>query len=199
MTFIIRQIATPKPWVQMSKDDAVEACLKDPPAWALRDFTPSSRDGEGLSVYEVEYSDFDDLQVREVAGAFAFHSPSGDISSGNWPFLGVEKERIAAAGLELVTSNGGHGHGVVDARHRDITLRGAEGILRATRLYIEHGQLISIEGRKAADAARDSARRNEIVYTSLFKQSSGGGGRNLLRFVSEQIVIATGRPEKTAR
>lgn len=199
MKFLVRRLeGPPKPWSDMMKNGSVQQCLADPPTWALREFTPAPDDEDGLSVFEVEYDGDDDSELRRIAAAFAFHSLK-PIEAGKHVFVGVPREDVEASGLEVLETAGKQQIAFADDRHREIRIVGADHLIRTAKLFLGAETVISIEGTVAANEARATARNDEIGYLSLHKRfDKSGGGKNLVRFVAEQIVVANGVRTKVA-
>jgi hypothetical protein len=189
MTLLLRSLASTKQWLKFGETPEPPTEAIDPPLWALRECTPSERDGDGLSVFEVDNED----QARIIAGAFSFGNEK--LESGRVVFAVADKDEMLNEGLAITEEPGRLRHLFADPRHRLVRVPDLRTAMRVTWHFL-NGGLFSFEGKDAAEATRQAARRDQLVFTSLSKQNfvTNWQGKNLIRFVDDGIVAVKGIP-----
>ena len=189
MSLLLRRIEDVRAWTSFPRPAEGGVAEGDIPLWALREFMPTHRDRNGLSVFEVD----DEQGAEVIAGAFAFGSEA--LEGGRTLFAYISDEELRTLGIACVNTPGNLSHLWADDRHREIRVeRINELIALATHFF--NGEIISIEGRTAAGAAKAAARQNifqlQHIHTTSFNRN--WRAKNLVRFMGENIYEVRGVP-----
>jgi hypothetical protein len=162
-----------------------------PPIWVIREFLPTDRDGEGLSVFEVN----DKSEALTVAAAFAFESEK--FEKRRYVFATVEKDKLKESGLDVVCTSGNFCHKLAESRHREIQIPNVRAAETIARLFMQ-GEIIQFEGRKLAIEARKFAQSDNLSYEPLARRpySANWAWKAVLSFLGQKIVAVHGVPTK---
>ena len=172
MTQLLRRIADARAWRQFERDP--DLLQNDPPIWTYGEFTPSSRDGGMLSVYEV----VDTNEAREVlASALLMVFDEAHL------FVAVPTEAVTKAGFELIASPGKTFDDEVNGWHREIAIARPSDIETVTKLFFV-GAPHRFGKDRPVMCLRRRAASGSIQLTAAFRTPSPEGPR---RWVGELI------------
>ena len=189
MSRLIRRVQASDLWAKLASS-SIDAAIANPPLWAVRDFIPSERDGDGLSVFEV--ADDDDKQVEIIAAAWRM-SFEEKLESKNVLFASVRIDIILEQGLTINKTMGNLKHKVADDLHRELVIPTVEAAKLVASLFLS-GDPISVEGKDIRASAIKGARNDYFDFAALVK----GRGlsippvKHLVSFVSDRVVSVRG-------
>lgn len=189
MTLILRKLESTDVWLKAkaNEESGVGEAL---PAWGIREFVPSEKDGEGLSVFRVR----DRTEALQVAAAFGM-SKATSAEKGRYAFMAVEENLLSEAGINISKTPGDLGHLVVDDKHYEIRVRSSEDLLLVASTFWS-GDLMHFEGRTVLKAMRDSMRRDDFDVAGQAKISPQKGVcMNALKFIADGAAVVRGVPE----
>jgi hypothetical protein len=180
MSLLVRRLSTPRnptKGAQLPWPDGEPV-----PLWALREFIPSPRDKDSLSLYEIQSEE----EIEEIAGAFHFTGMGAEAQTF---FLGAETGSLAAAGFEIKSTRGTLHHSEVDGKHREVRIETFRCSANLTRLFLT-GLFYTIQKAQAEKAWRKSVDLNLFDYPRLIAGGNDNhSAKNLLSLIRDNTLL----------
>lgn len=187
MSLLLRMIVSTSPWIEAEKKEGgLAASAESPPIWAVREFMPSEKDGSGLSVYEVKNED----EAELIAAAYSIHK--SESAKNAVIFIALDRAAVETAGLVIRETAGDWHHVFADAQHREIIVDDMGALTRLAAVALT-GEMFNFEHKSVWKAVRSQAQLDQYKFFPLARKGgSSPAALNIVKFIGEEIVIASG-------
>lgn len=187
MTWLIRKIDDPDPWLDLGDPEEAARLMANPPLWAVRLFIPSLKDEGSLSLYEVDGEE----GAKQVAAAWGFSLGDIDKASTKISFIAASRESIEQSGFDIEHSMGALNH-ITDEQHRGISLHTWDDAKQLTQLFIV-GELFNFEAKIVKSMATQEAQAEHFKFREIARKGSNNtAARNILKLIGSDDVGVRG-------
>lgn len=189
MTYLLRLIKDVEALTQADDRGELEVLADSPvPVFAIREFTPSAKDGLGLSLYEAA----DRSEALKIAAAMA--NTSSDMGKKAVVALAADWPSLQDAELVPTKTPGELNHSFADERHWELKISDHQSLVAVARIFVG-GIIFSFEGREILNELKRAIRDDDLNFQRIAVGGPGGpAGKHLLRFIGERVAQVSGVP-----
>jgi len=161
VTILLRRIAEAKSWRALERTPITDGHV---PNWVLREFLPTPRDQNIISVYEVAEND---KQALDRLASALLVSWNAD----HFLFVGARRSDLESSGIIVSDDTGGTFDQQVNAWHRGLKIENVEQAQTVSRHFLTGKMAFRYSRKESLEAASHHASSGNIDLMRAWKKS----------------------------